>query len=463
MMSYLSNYINPDFSLVICCVLAALVCFILQEAKFIKQISVALAILIGISVCFKIGILTGCCHSEPLFTGINKFWSNPMLLLLGGIPPLVLLLDCTPKNKPGIFYGLLFLTQGGMFGNLISQDLITFYVFWELMLIPVFFLMGLYGGKRRINITLKFVVYTIFGSLFMLGAIAFMKFNPAPSSEAYEYCSLAFLLAILIKIPVFPFHTWQRETYYQAPTAVTIYLSALMSKLGIVALFKFVIFDIHLRLGFTLVKEIVVFMAIISIIYGCFLAWKELNVKKMLAYSSLSHVNYSVLGISLLTYLGMSAGVVQMLSHGLISTGLFLSVARIRDLAGSYKIQKLSGLAKSLPKLAFVVFIFFLAGMAMPLTSGFIAELMVMQATFMIYPEYIVILFLAVVFTGVYFLSVYRRIFFGVPSHIFPNDISNLELCGYLFLFGLIVLLGIFPNDFILDLQNNLKQFYAGS
>ena len=296
-----------------------------------------------------------------------------------------------------LFYAMVFLIQFAMLGTFVAQDLFLFYVFWETMLIPMFLLIGIWGGERRIYATLKFVLYTAFGSILMLAALIYLVYSLQQTTGAasFAFADLyrarlpvdvqtwllaAFALSFAIKVPMVPFHTWLPDAHVEAPTAGSVILAGVLLKMGTYGFMK---------LGFPLFPDatrdatpLIMLLSVVSIVYGACLALVQTDIKKIIAYSSISHLGYVMLGLISLDLLGIQGAVVQMVSHGLTAAGLFLMVGMIYERCHTRELAAYGGLAKVLPVYSVFFMILTLASIGLPTTSGFTGEFLVLLGAF---------------------------------------------------------------------------------
>jgi len=296
-----------------------------------------------------------------------------------------------------LFHAMLLLIQFAMLGTLLAQDLFLFYVFWEAMLIPMFLIIGIWGGERRIYATLKFVLYTAFGSILMLAALIYLVYTmpwhggvPSfafeylyahpPSPAAQNWLFAAFALSFAIKVPIVPLHTWLPDAHVEAPTAGSVILAGVLLKMGTYGFMKLGIplFPAAARY-FT---PAMMTLAVISILYGACLALVQTDIKKIIAYSSISHLGYVMLGLASASLLGIQGAILQMVSHGLVAGGLFLMIGMIYERCHTRDLAAYGGLAKLLPVYSVFFMVLTLAAVGLPTTSGFAGEFMVLMGSF---------------------------------------------------------------------------------
>ena len=321
-----------------------------------------------------------------------------LVLLTAFLGPLVVAGAFTAIRKDvKLFYALVFLIQFCMLGTFVAQDLFLFYLFWEAMLIPMFLLIGIWGGEHRIYATLKFVLYTAFGSILMLAAVIYLVYslNESTGITSFAFADLyrsrlplsvqtvllvAFGLSFAIKVPMVPLHTWLPDAHVEAPTAGSVILAGVLLKMGTYGFMKlgFPLFPDATRL---LATEIMT-LAVIGILYGACLALVQTDIKKIIAYSSISHLGYVMLGLISVDLLGIQGAMIQMVSHGLTAGGLFLMVGMIYERCHSRELAAYGGLAKLLPLYSVFFMILTLASIGFPATSGFTGEFLVLLGAF---------------------------------------------------------------------------------
>jgi len=365
------------------------------------------------------------------------------------------------------FFALLILLEFGLIGVFVSLDLFLFYVFWEVGLVPMYFLIGIWGHDRRIYAAVKFFLYTMAGSVLMLGAIIFL-YNRAGtfdyiqilsqmqsgrltlSSQAEMLLFLAFFLAFAIKVPLFPLHTWLPDAHVEAPTAGSIMLASVMLKMGTYGLVRFCLplFPDASHKS----APWVIGLAVIGIIYGALVALVQPNMKKLVAYSSVSHLGFVVLGVFSFTQQGLDGAVYQMLNHGISTGALFLLVGYLYERRHSLEISAYGGVATPAPNLSIVFLITTLASIGLPMLNNFIGEYLVLQgASFVSFPA-TVFAALGVILSACYMLWLYQRTFYGKApeslSHDMP-DLNGREWAAILPLLLLMLWMGTYTQSFM--------------
>lgn len=396
-----------------------------------------------------------------------------MLTTLMG--PIVILSswESVSKSLKG-YYAMLLILQTASLGTFAALDLVVFYVFFELSLIPMYFLIGIWGGSGRIQATVKFFIYTLVGSLIMLVALLYLGFNAGAATGVYEftadwrfisspeytiglveqtYMFLAFALAFCIKVPLFPFHTWLPYAHTEAPTAGSVVLAAIMLKLGTYGLLR-VCMPVFPN-AFMEFAPWMAALAVIGIIYGALVAMVQKDVKKLVAYSSVSHLGFVVLGIFAFNTIAVQGAIIQMVNHGLSTGALFLIVGMIYDRRHTRMIEDFGGIAKSVPVLAVMFMIATLASIGLPGLNGFIGEFFILLGSFNseLYSNvtFAVLAATGVILAAVYMLWMYQRVMFGTldkEENKSMLDLNTREVSLLVPLVIFMVWIGIRPVDF---------------
>ncbi|MEX2573687.1 MAG: NADH-quinone oxidoreductase subunit M [Balneolaceae bacterium] len=372
------------------------------------------------------------------------------------------------------YYSMLLLLQTASLGVFASLDLIVFYVFFELSLIPMYFLIGIWGGTDRIRATVKFFIYTLAGSLIMLVALIYLGYHAGAahadfaftadwrfiSGTDYQiglveqtYMFLAFALAFCIKVPLFPFHTWLPHAHTEAPTAGSVVLAAIMLKMGTYGLVR-ICMPVFPNAFMEFAPWFAV-LAVIGIIYGALVAMVQKDVKKLVAYSSVSHLGFVVLGIFALNTIAVQGAIIQMINHGLSTGALFLIVGMLYDRRHTRMIRDFGGIARVIPVFAVAFMITMLASIGLPGLNGFIGEFLILTGAFssVLYDNgiYAVLGALGVILAAVYMLWMYQRVMFGPVSYDENRDLSDVNAREIGLLLPLIILMvwiGIRSEDF---------------
>ncbi|MBW1644709.1 MAG: NADH-quinone oxidoreductase subunit M [Deltaproteobacteria bacterium] len=369
------------------------------------------------------------------------------------------------------------LLETAMLGALVALDLILFYVFWELMLIPMYLLIGVWGGPQRVYAAVKFFIYTAAGSVFMLLSILFLyyynhkvtgvytfdilelyKLN-VPISVQFWLC-LAFFVSFAIKVPMFPLHTWLPDAHVQAPTAGSVILAGVLLKMGTYGFLRFAMplfpYATHQYM------PVIATLSVIGIIYGALVAMVQPDMKKLVAYSSVSHLGYVMLGLFALNMQGIEGGIYQMLNHGISTGALFLIVGMIYERRHTRMIKDFGGIAKVMPVFATFFMIATLSSVAVPGTNGFVGEFMILVGAFRAYPVFAVFAASGAIFGAVYMLWMYQRVMFcplDKPENEKLKDLNVREIITLLPLAVLVFVMGFFPGMFLRKMDASVSHF----
>ncbi|MFN4086809.1 MAG: NuoM family protein [Spirosomataceae bacterium] len=369
--------------------------------------------------------------------------------------------------------GLILLTQAALNGVFLAQDAFLFYFFFEAALVPVYFIAALWGGENASRITFKMFVYTIFGSLFMLVALIYLYAGVGSADlgllKAYaqglgqteqDFLFLAFFLAFAIKMPLFPFHTWQPDTYTESPTPATMLLSGLLSKMGVYGLMRIAVPFAPLavqQLGSTAMV-----LALIGLTYGSIIAIQQSSIKRLVAYSSFAHMGLMAAGVLTGTQEGYQGALFQMVAHGVNAVGLFYIVKAIGDRTGSYELNQLGGLTTYAPKLSILFMVILLGSVALPLTNGFVGEFLLLKSVFDYNAWLGGLAGLTIIFGAVYMLRLMQRSMFGPDRAESISDLSSTDL-GALIPIALVVLITGFVPSLLLALsESSVFQIVGG-
>ena len=379
-------------------------------------------------------------------------------------------------NKARNFFALMLLSQAGLMGVFVAMDGLLFYFFWELALIPAYFLCSIWGGERRIPVTFKFFIYTFLGSLFMLIGLVYLYLNTPDQSFAIEslyksnvgvdrqeWVFWLLFIAFAIKIPVFPFHTWQPDTYEQSPTAVTMVLSGVMVKMGVFGLLRWVAPVVPY--GLYQWGDTVSTMAVVGMIYASLIALRQDDLKRFVAYSSIAHMGLMVIAIFATTTSGMQGVMIQMFNHGINIIGLWIVVNQIEQQFGTRKMSELGGLAKKSPTLAILLVVVALANVALPLTNAFVGEFMMFNGIFTsTATKYNVALTVAagvsIILSAWYTLNMIQKVFFGEVNVLTAKEAKTYFPTQFALVVVvlIIVVLGVYPS-LVLDVTKSASDF----
>ena len=393
-----------------------------------------------------------------------------LVLLTAFLVPLILLSAFRRDfANESVFYALVLFMETGLMGVFTAQDAFLFYFFWEVALIPIYFLAGVWGGVNRARITFKFFLYTIVGSLFMLAGFVYLYFQTGPAANglaahssdlasfynlnlsAQEQSWLFWLVfaAFAVKMPIFPFHTWQPDTYTDAPAPATMLLSGIMLKMGIYGCMRWLLPVVPL--GVSQWQNLVLILAIIGIIYGGIIAIRQQDVKRLIAYSSLSHVGLMIAGVFSLTQIGLQGASVQMLAHGINVVGLFFVADAIERRTGTRLIPDLGGLTRQAPVLTVCFLVLLLGTVALPLTNGFVGEFLLLAGVYQYNAWMGAVAGLTIILGAVYLLRMFQRVMLGPDSSFSATftDLTGGELAVLVPLIVLVFWLGLFPNTFL--------------
>jgi len=378
------------------------------------------------------------------------------------------------------FYALLLVLLTGMLGVFLATDLFLFYVFWEVMLIPMYFMIGIWGGRNRLYAAIKFFIYTMVGSLLMLVAIVAMVWTVGRATGQYSFAYAhllqhaqhlrpiapwlftAFALAFAIKVPVFPFHTWLPDAHVEAPTAGSVILAGVLLKMGTYGFLRFAIpFFPDVALGGT-VSAIVVGLAVSGIIYGALVAMVQPDIKKLVAYSSVSHLGFVMLGIWAGTVESVQGALMVMIGHGLSTGALFFLVGMLYERRHTREIAAYGGLARVMPLFATILTVTALASIGLPGLNGFIGEFLVLVGSFRAYPGATALATTGVIFAAAYLLWALQRLIFNPldnPENVSLPDLSRRELAVLVPLVAGMIWLGLYPKPVLDRMEPAARHF----
>jgi NADH-quinone oxidoreductase subunit M len=404
--------------------------------------------------------------------------SVPMLVLTSLLSVVAILISFNITKRVKEYFAFFLLLECGMLGVFASLDFFLFYIFWEVMLVPMYFLIGVWGGPRREYAAIKFFLYTLFGSIFMLVAILVLYFTSDPHTlnmlelikvgptfaRGVQLFAFAFFfIAFAIKVPVWPFHTWLPDAHVEAPTAISIILAGVLLKMGTYGMLR--ISWPMLPQGIRYFSIPIALLGVIAIIYGALVSMAQTDLKKLVAYSSVSHMGYCMMALGAYTSTAALGGCMfQMVSHGLITGALFLLVGVLYDRAHSREIAAFGGLGKKLPVYTAIMTLFAMASLGLPGMSGFISEFMIFVGTFSSYPVMVGIAVLGVVLTAGYILRMVQRVFLGefdTAKWGGLTEINAREIISVAPLAVLTIFIGVYPKPLSQLMQATLENIVA--
>ena len=390
--------------------------------------------------------------------------SLPLLLLTALLAPLAVLGSWRMTDRRRSYLALLLVLESALLGVFAALDLFLFYIFWEAVLVPSYFLVGSWGGRRRIYAAVKFFIYTLLGGLLMLVGIVGLAYlhAKATGSPSFDYEALrdmsknpvtqrwlfaAFFAAFAIKTPVWPFHTWLPDAYTEAPTTTTVLLAGVMSKLGVYGFLRMALplFPDGARWA----QPLLLTLAVVGILYCALVATMQRDFKTLVAYSSVSHLGFIVLGIFAFNVQGLQGGVFYMVAHGLVIGGLFFVTGMLEERRGTRRIEEFGGLQQAVPRMAGVMLVITLGSIALPGLVGFVGEFLTLLGAFLENRAYAVLATVGVILGAVYLLWAYQRMWHG-PLEREENraigDLTGREWAILAPLVAAIIVLGLFPR-----------------
>lgn len=462
-------------------------------AKWTSLITVALTFIVSLQLWTGYDNTTASMQFVENVAWVPMFNIHYHLGVDGLSMPLVLLTTFTQvlvivsawdiiKDRVEQYMGAFLIMGGIMVGVFAALDSILFYIFWEALLIPMFIVIGKWGGPRRVYATLKFFLYTFLGSVFMLVSFLYMYYQSGSFSilefhgmqlgmTAQILIFLAFLAAFAVKIPMFPVHTWLPDAHVEAPTAGSVVLAAIMLKMGG---YGFVRFSLPITPDASMTLDwLIIVLSLIAIVYIGIVALAQSDMKKLVAYSSISHMGFVTLGMFLVygilqstgsvqgAQLGMEGAMVQMISHGFISGAMFLAIGVLYDRMQAREISAYGGVANKMPWFVMFMVIFSMANVGLPGTSGFVGEFMVIMSAFKANIWYGVLAALTLVIGAAYTLWMVKRVFFGPVSNENVEKLQDLNKREFAMLATLaivIIALGVFPSPLIDVMQTSVEQ-----
>ena len=373
-----------------------------------------------------------------------SFW---LVLLTTFLTPLVIL-GSTEKRHVKAYLASILILETAMIGTFVALDLFLFYIFWELMLIPMYFIIGIWGGERRLYATMKFLIYTLAGGLLMLLGIIFLvylhhdQFGFFSTSlldiyavdlpfdhqflNAQSLLFWAFAIAFMIKVPMFPFHTWLPDAHVEAPTGGSVILAGVLLKMGAYGFFRFAI--PLFPDAYEAALPILITLSLVGVIYGALLALAQTDLKKLVAYSSISHMGLVMLGLFVLNTHGLTGSLFQMLAHGISTGALFFLVGMLYERRHTKEISQFGGIAKTIPLFSIFMLIITLSSIALPTTNGFVGEFLILLGSFETHPILALLGGTTVVLGATYMLRMIQNVLFGPINHPENKHLVDLSL-----------------------------------
>ncbi|ABF40297.1 NADH dehydrogenase subunit M [Candidatus Koribacter versatilis Ellin345] len=372
------------------------------------------------------------------------------------------------ENRVKEYYAWFLLLQTGMLGVFMANDFFLFFVFWEAMLVPMYLLIGIWGGPRKLYAAIKFFLYTLAGSVLMLLGILFLYFHhhtvtgvytfslealyataPLITGKAAIFLFFAFFVGFAIKVPMFPFHTWLPDAHVEAPTAGSVILAGVLLKMGTYGLIRFSLPFFPAVATIKWVQALLITLSLIGILYGALVSLVQKDMKKLVAYSSVSHLGFCTLGIFVFTQMGIAGSVIQQINHGISTGALFLIVGILYERRHTREISEYGGISTVMPVYATIALIMFMSSMGLPLLNGFVGEMPIMMATFMVNKTWAIWAIPGVVLAAAYLLWLYQRVFFGTvtnPKNEKLADLTPRELATFVPLVILALAIGLYPQ-----------------
>jgi NADH-quinone oxidoreductase subunit M len=412
--------------------------------------------------------------SLPHFFGINYTFAidglSSLLLILNSFLLLVVVIATWEMHtdKLRLYYFLIFSLVWAVNGSLMATSLYGFYIFWEAMLIPLFILVGVFGGENRRYASFKFFMMTAAGSILMLAAMCYMSAMAYRINGSYDLTYeviktlglrydgfwspqalvfWAFTIAFFLKVPVFPFHSWLPDAHVEAPTAGSIFLAGILLKLGIYGFLRFVI--PFYPQAVDAYRDVILYLGAIGVIYGALTAWVQKDIKKLVAFSSISHMGYIIMGVFSQNAFAVKGAIFQMIAHGISTPGLFIGVHYLYTRLHTKKLEMYGGLAKVMPRFAVLFFIITAGSMAVPMTCGFVGEFMISFGVYEVNKTVAVLAALGIILSPIYLLKMYHLTALGEITHEENKtlkDISLLECTPMIVLSILTIVLGLYPK-----------------
>jgi NADH-quinone oxidoreductase subunit M len=464
---------NLTATLIFLPLIAGLIAFLINN-KAVKYLALAAAVVeLGGALCayhlfdlktdvqFKMNIPWIESLGINFYVGMDGI-SLLLVLLTSLLVPLIILSSFNKdQDKPNVFYGLILIMQSALVGVFVARDAFLFYIFWELALIPIYFICLLWGGENKGKITFKFFLYTLVGSLIMLlgiiylylktGSFAYEDFlNAGLTGAEQTFVFWTFFMAFAIKMPIFPLHTWQPNTYTIAPTQGTMLLSGIMLKMGIYGVIRWMVPVVPAAM--VQWGPIAVALSVVGIVYASIIAIMQKDFKKLIAYSSIAHVGLISAGVFSRTVEGMQGSMIQMLSHGFCVVGLFFVIDIIFSRTKTMEIEKMGGIRNQASSLFTVMFVLIMLGsVALPLTSGFVGEYLLFVGVFIYNPWMAAVAGLSIILGAVYMLNTFQKVMLGEAKAEFNGfkDLVFSEKAVLVIIAFFIIYIGVYPKTFL--------------
>lgn len=449
-----------------------------RDAKIIALISSLSALLVAVFACFcfdKNASGFQMQESFSLIKSINCYYhlgvdgiSIFFVILTAILTPLCIIASWGEIKFRVKEYMIAFLLlESLIIGVFCALDFLLFYIFFEAMLIPMFLIIGIWGGERRIYAAIKFFLYTLAGSLFLLVAIIYIyqqtgtlniidlhQMVPKFELSVQKLLWLALFISFAVKVPMFPLHTWLPDAHVEAPTAGSMILAGILLKMGAYGFLRFSLPMLPEASHYF--ANLVMILSAIAIIYASIVAFAQTNIKKLIAYSSIAHMGFVTIGIFTFNQVAIEGALFQMISHGIVSTALFFAVGVLYERMHTKEIDAYGGVVNKMPVFAFIFMIFTMASVGLPATSGFVGEMLVIVGTFEVNKFYAILIATSLFLGAAYMLMLYRRVIFGDITNSEVETLSDLNIKEYIVFIPLVILtilLGIYPS-LVTDLLN---------
>jgi len=461
-------------------IVAAIALLFIKQEKIAKDIAIVASVA---SLTAAVNIILN------TVAGIDITWiqvlNSRFVLQADGLAKILILL--TAISFPAIFMAtsknnvankntqlsLMLFTQAGLMGVFLAGDALLFYFFWELALIPVYFLCSIWGGEKRIAVTFKFFIYTFLGSLFMLIGIIMVYMHTQDHSfslAAFKHANLSsgqqmtvfalFFIAFAIKMPIFPLHTWQPDAYDQAPTSVTMVLSAVMVKMGLYGVIRWLL--PLFPTAFVAHANMVVTLSVIGVLYASFIAIRQDNIKKLIAYSSIAHIGLMSAAIFSQTEIGMQGVLIQLFSHGINVLGLWIIADIIEQQTGTTSLALMGGMAKKQPTLAILLVAFSFANIALPLTNAFVGEFLMFNSLFQFNIWAAAFAGVSVILAAIYSLNMVQKVAYGeLSEHMQKMTINKPAQAVLIVLIVIVFVTGVYPQPLFELTKDTLQQLFV--